>query len=137
MLSMTIPAVTPAEATVYLDASGATGWPVETQQQAEAILRAQRYIAARYNGRWTDELTPVPAPVTYAIIEAALIEARTPGFFTRTYTPSEAKVLTEVKGIKWSLVGGSDMTPTSTIVDSLLAPYLGAATGGTKWLLRA
>ena len=135
MLSMTIPAVTPSEATVYLDASGATGWPVETQQQAEAILRAQRYIAARYNGRWTDELTPVPAPVTYAIIEAALIEARTPGFFARTYTPSEAKVLVEVRGVKWERVGGSDMTPTSTIVDSLLAPYLGGAS--VKRVVRA
>lgn len=135
MLSMTIPAVTPAEATVYLDASGATGWPVETSLQAEAILRAQRHIAARYNGRWTDVLNPVPAPVTYAIIEAALIEARTPGFFTRTYTPSEAKVLTEVKGIKWTLVGGNDMTPTSTIVDALLAPYMARLSGIGLWAI--
>lgn len=134
MLSMTTPAVTAAEATAYLAAAGATdwaedgkapGWPEDEVLQQQAIMRGQRYIAARYNGRWNDTLDPVPAPVTYAVIEAALIEARTPGFFSRTYTPAEAKVLTEVRGIKWTLVGGSgDMTPTSTIVDGMISPYL-------------
>lgn len=146
MLSMTTPAVTAAEATAYLAAAGATDWtedgkpsvwPEDAALQEQAIMRGQRAIASRYNGRWSDDLDPVPAPVTYAVIEAALIEAKTPGFFARTYTPSEAKVLVEVKGIRWERVGGSGMTPTSTIVDSLLAPYLGAAMANSSWLARA
>jgi hypothetical protein len=137
MISMIDPIVTPAEALVYLDASGATDWPDTEYLQTTAIMRGQRYIAAKYNGRWLNGIDPVPAPIKYAVIEAALVEAKTPGFFTKTYTSSDAKVLVAVEGIRWERVGGSDMAPASTIVDGLLAPYIGSTTGRTKWLSRA
>lgn len=39
MLSLTDPAVTPAEATAYLSASGVTGWPDVESEQAAALMR--------------------------------------------------------------------------------------------------
>ena len=127
MLSMTDPVVTPTEAQTYLEAGGVLqGWPTDEDLQSQAIIRGQRYIAANYNGHWRTSWTTPPEAVRQAVIEAALIEARTPGFFSRTFTPAEAKVLTEVKGIKWTLIGGSSdsMSPSSTIIDGLLYPHV-------------
>lgn len=142
MLSMTTPIVTPADATDYLDDAGAVGWPVDEALQAQAIMRGQRAIASRYNFRWLppawDEI--IPDQIRFAVIEAARIEAVTPGFFSRTYTPSEAKVLTGAGQISWTVVGGKGkdaMVPTSTVIEALLAGFVRPATGGTTWLKRA
>jgi hypothetical protein len=66
----------------------------------------------------------VPVEVEHAAYEAALIELTKPGFFSRAFTPGEQKVLTEVKGIRWTVVGnatGRDATlPVATAVDALL-----------------
>lgn len=132
MISMTDPAVTPSEAAAYLTAAGATDLP-----DAQAIVRGQRYVAARWNGKWIAGMDPLPDAVKHAIIEAAAIEARTPGFFARTYTPDQAKVLTEAKGFKWTLLGNGDMTPVSTTIDGLLSAYVQSASGGVTWLARA
>ena len=132
MISMTDPVVTPDEAAAYLSAAGVTDLP-----DAAAIIRGQRYVASRWNGRWIADMDPLPDAVKHAVIEAAAVEAKTPGFFARTYAPAEAKVLVEVKGIKWERVGNGDMVPASTIIDGLLSGYVRSALGGTTWLQRA
>jgi hypothetical protein len=70
----------------------------------------------------------VPARVEHAAYEAALIELRAPGSLSRLYTPGEQKVLTEVKGIKWSVVGDASkdgaMRPVSTVIEGLLIALL-------------
>ena len=50
MLSYTVPAVTQTEATDYTSAAGVTPQPGPSD-----LIRGQRYIAARFNGRWLSE----------------------------------------------------------------------------------
>jgi len=70
----------------------------------------------------------IPQRVVTASYEAAWIEAQKPGSLSRTYTPGEQKVLTEVKGIKWEVVGDASkegaMRPISTTIEGMLAPLL-------------
>lgn len=88
-----------------------------------ALVRASDYVRTRYVARYAlDDAAEAVIEATYI---AASIELATPGFFAATYTPAQAKVLTEVKGIKWSLVGGGGrdaMTPVSTLIEGLLVP---------------
>jgi len=80
--------------------------------------------------RWGNALDPntVPTRVIEASYQAAYLEASTPGILTTTYTPGTNKVLTEVKGIKWQVVGdakGTDaMVMISTAIEGLLGPLL-------------
>lgn len=82
--------------------------------------------------RWGNALDPntVPTRVIEASYMAAYLEAETPGILAATYTPGTNKVLTEVKGIKWEVVGdanGSEaMVMISTVIEGLLAPLLTA-----------
>lgn len=141
MLSYTDPAVTPEEATAYHEAAGSTGWPATESLQAQAIMRGQRYIAARFNGRWIEEWDTPPEAVGYAICEAALVEARTPGSLSPMSTAATDKVLTRVGELEWELVkgaaGADAYIPRLAIVEGLLAPYVTAATGGVTFLARA
>lgn len=141
MLSYTAPAVTAAEATAYLSAAGVTGWPTNATAQDQAILRAQRYIAARFNARWVEEWTTVPDAVKHAICEAALIEAREPGKLSPVSTPSGDKVLTGLGSLKWERVkgaGGVDAyIPRIATIEGLLAALVTSATGGVTFLARA
>lgn len=140
MLSYTAAAVSAAEATAYLSAGGATGWPVVAGDQEAAIIRGQRYIASRYNARWVDEWTTAPDAVKYAISEAALIEAKTPGSLSITSTPAADKVLVEVKGIRWERIGGSSgadgWLPRVSIIEGLLIGLV-RPDNGTLYLERA
>lgn len=101
-LSFTVPVVTPAEATDYLTAGGATGWPDDETARAQAIMRGQRAIAAIYNGRWRPDVSLDPAPdaVKHAIAEAALVEAVTPGTLN---APAPDKVLTGAGKLTWTV----------------------------------
>lgn len=100
-----------------------------------ALTRASDYIRFRY----VANLLPgygidfTPAGYTLPLVEeaayiAASFELATPGFFSKTYTSSEQKVLTEVKGIKWSVTGNSSKTyaamPASTLIEALFEPYI-------------
>ena len=142
MLSYTDPALTPAEATAYHAASGAAGWPADASVQAQAIMRGQRYLGARYNARWLTEWdsADAPDPVKHAIAEAALIEARKPGALSPVSTPATDKVLTAAGKLQWERVkgaGGADSyVPRSAIIDGLLAGLVNGATGSTTFLLR-
>lgn len=95
-----------------------------------ALQRASDYIRFFYVERFVR--TVDDQIVTDATYEAAQIEASSPGFFNRTFTPAEAKVLTEVKGIKWQIVGKNGegaMTPTSTIINAMLEIYTSRGVG--------
>lgn len=94
-----------------------------------ALVRASDYIEFNYVAQLLpgyDSSLSVVEPATYV---AAGLELATPGFFSQTYTPADRKVLTEVKGIKWTVVGkGASVfayAPTSTLIDAMFEPYLG------------
>ena len=98
---------------------------------ASALVRARDYIQYGYLQFGT--CTEDSALVQSAIYEAAMVEVTTPRFWTATFTPSQQKVLTEVKGIKWTVVGGASgygsASPRSTKIDNMLR--LCGAFGGT------
>lgn len=95
-----------------------------------ALVRASDYIRTRYVLRLSPEYSATAPEVIEATYIAAALELATPGFWSTTYTPSTAKVLTGLKGITWTLVGGGKgadgMLPTSPAIDSLLTPL-------TRW----
>lgn len=70
----------------------------------------------------------IPEAVVQASFFAAYAEAVSLGSLSATYTPGTAKVLTEVKGIKWEVVGDASkpgaMVPVISAVEGLLAPFL-------------
>ncbi len=91
---------------------------------SQALTRASDYIRTNYVIRFADEYDGTEAEVVESTYIAASIELATPGFFSATYTPSQAKVLTEVKGIKWTVIEGmgGGMVPVSAAIDALLIP---------------
>lgn len=105
----------------------------------QALVRAKDYIQFRYLNRLPvgyDEDLEVIAPATFI---AAALELETPRFFDTTYTPAQQKVLTEVKGIKWTATGDSSSTsaPVSTLIEDMFAPYMSNAdeSGAGLWSL--
>lgn len=98
-----------------------------------ALQRASDYIRFFYVLSFIS--TAPDNTVTEATYEAAQIELGKPGFFSKTYSPGEAKVLVEVKGIRWERVGGNSqsageaITPTSTIIEAMLGRYVGRGAG--------
>lgn len=91
-----------------------------------ALVRAGDYIKFRYVQWFCDPANALLPVVDEATYIAASIELTNPGFFSKTYTPAEQKVLTEVKGIKWEIVGKNNevgATPVSTMIDAMLLPY--------------
>ncbi len=89
-----------------------------------ALQRASDYIRTRY-------VLPLGlAGDTDNVIEATHIaagyELTTPGFWSKTFTPAQQKVLTEVKGIRWQVSGNATMdkgyqaqVPVSPAIDAL------------------
>lgn len=93
---------------------------------AQALIRAYDYVTAFYIANLCpgyDATLPVLEDVTYII---AYIEFKTPFIFSKVYTPAEQKVLTEVKGIKWTVLGGAEgkFTPVSSLAEALMTKYL-------------
>lgn len=125
-----------AEADAYFAERGNAKWAAmsEAERQA-ALVRGADYIRLFYAPRLLAE-TPDEV-IAEAEIIAAGYEAGTSGFFSTSYTPGQRKILTEVKGIKWSVVpesgsSGGWKAPVVGAIDALLAPWLasGAAGGG-------
>lgn len=121
MLSMTELAITAAEALDYTSAGG-----IEVVLHETDLMRGQRYIAARYNARWLTNWDTAAAPdaVKYAIIEAALVEQRTPGALSPTSTPGTDKVLVQAGKLSWERIGNAAAPdayiPRNATVDGLL-----------------
>lgn len=102
-----------------------------------ALARAGDYITDEYVWRFEEQhKDPLPDAVDQAIYEAALLELSIAdddtveliegGFWGKTYTPSDAKVLTSVDTIKWEFTGkkGGAQYPVSTKIEGRLRPYI-------------
>lgn len=99
-----------------------------------ALMRGSDMVRLRYASNLCGyDIASVPDGSELPIVEeasyiAASLELATPGFFSKTYTGAESKVLTEVKGIKWTVVGKADgayaYMPSSSLIDALFAPCL-------------
>jgi len=107
----------------------------ENAAATAALVRASDYIRFRYAANllpgYGIDYTPAGSDlplVEEAAYIAASYELATPGFFSKTYTAAEQKVLTEVKGIKWTVTGDSSKSyaafPTSSLIDALFLPYI-------------
>lgn len=91
-----------------------------------ALVRASDYIETVYLNRVS---TAVPDAIKEkATYIAGGQEIDTPGFWSKTYSPDQQKVLTQAGDIRWTPVGsasGSDAaTPRSTMIEGLLRPYM-------------
>ena len=96
---------------------------------AQALQRATDYIEYHYKNRLLPGVDATLAVFDYATYEAANIELTSSGFFSKTYTPDQRKVLTAVEGIKWTVVdtgttGVQGSMPVSTLIESMMYPYV-------------
>lgn len=138
MLSFTAPAVTPAEALAYVAARALTGWPGTEPAQVAALRRGQDHVAREYNGQWLVEFDNAAAPelVKFAVVEAALVEARAPGSLSPTVKASDAKMLTGVGSITWTPIKGpagvDALRPRLLHVEAMIS---GLVRGGTTTML--
>lgn len=89
-----------------------------------ALQRASDYIRTRYVLPLS--LSGTADNVIEATHIAAGYELTKPGFWSTTFTPAQQKVLTEVKGIKWTVSGNATMekgfngqVPVSPAIDAL------------------
>lgn len=97
----------------------------------EALWRASDYVYYTYVQRFTAGYDETADNVEEAVYEAANFELSTPGFFSKTFTKAQQRVLTKVDQISWSPVGKSrgntlSFTPQLTKIQHMLAPYLPA-----------
>lgn len=111
-----------------------------------ALRRAWVFMSAL---EWEEDLWPtfggaIPEPVKLAQSVLARVEFQNVGALSPEVTVSGRKVLTEVKGIKWEVLPGTNSVeaarPVITMAADLLAPYLvrnPAKSGGTFHLARA
>jgi len=133
----------------FEDYAAANGYDIPTGTVAAARLRGSVYLDGHYYRRWPGEpaggvdqerswprksaadrygnaIPPaaVPARVVNASYEAALIELRTPGFFSKTFTEADKKVLTKVQSIEWKYIGSSKGDRSSSPVSTVLTIFL-------------
>ena len=133
MLSYTAPTVTPAEALAYVAGRDLSGWPEMEPAQIAALRRGQDYLAREYNGRWSVEFDDdAPELVKFAVIEAALVEARNPGALSPTVKAADAKMLTGAGSISWTPIPGPNgvdaLRPRLLHVEAMLRPLLRSRT---------
>ena len=110
-------------------ASASDGDATAALTRASDMIRL-RYVPNLLPGYGVDFVPPgsdMPLVEEAAYI-AASIELTTPGFFSKTYTAAEQKVLTAVDSIKWTVVGDAKgayaAMPVSTLIDALFWPYI-------------
>lgn len=94
-----------------------------------ALVRASDHIRYRYVANLLPDYDDTLDVIEFATYEAANLELATPGFFAKTYTPAQQKVLTQAGSIKWTVVGNGGATygaqPVSTLIEAMLEPYVG------------
>ncbi|WP_051680014.1 DnaT-like ssDNA-binding protein [Pseudorhizobium marinum] len=144
-------------ALIYHEARGNAAWTaagVDDAKRAAALVRASQALDALYGARYPgviasadqDLLWPrtdviwrgedlaadvVPAPIEKAAYELSLRELVKPGSLAPDVKAGPQKVLTEVKGVKWSVVGDTSSRAALPIVDGILAEILTHARTGT------
>ena len=95
-----------------------------------ALVRASDHVQYTYVVNFAPPYDDTVAEVALATYDAANYELATPGFFSATYTPDQQKVLSEVKGIKWTLkdangdIERDPASPVSTDVEKKLRRYM-------------
>lgn len=92
-----------------------------------ALQRATDYVEAEYLSRFATGFNEASPGVESAVYEAAMIDVETPGFWQKSWTPGERKVLVEVPGAaKWQIVGSPTDSgpPRSTRIEALLRRYV-------------
>jgi hypothetical protein len=98
-----------------------------------ALVRASDYIKYRYVANLLPGYDETLDVVEYATYEAALLELETSGFFTKTYTEADRKVLTEVKGVKWTVIGKAGSvyanSPAVSLIEAMFEPYISQREG--------
>lgn len=111
--------------------------PVEAEDElaTAALVRASDYIKYHYVGRFVRPYGETSPGVVEAAYIAAGLELAKPGFFSKTYSPAEQKVLTEVKGIKWTVTGKAEdingapqAAPVHSQIDMILFNYMPSKT---------
>lgn len=143
-------------AAAYHTARGNSRWAaLSDDEEAQARQRASDYIDAvyglRFPGRkaggaaqweawprtgasdyYNNEIADdvVPVAIEYATYELALRSVETPGILNPGFSADRRKVLTEVQGIKWTLLKGSSdssqLWPEFPLIEGFLRPYLTA-----------
>lgn len=95
---------------------------------AAALVRASDYITYTYVSRFGSVVTVDADVIDAATYEAAKLELATPGFWSKTFTPDQQKVLVQVGDIKWQARGEASgtmgATPVSTKIEAMLRPCL-------------
>ena len=110
--------------TAYASAAGVV--IADDADSAAALVRAGRYIQRTFIA--SREYAGIPDDIAeQATYEAAALELATPGFWSRTFTPDQQKVLTKVDTIQWTVIGNASgamgATPVSTAIDAMMRPY--------------
>lgn len=102
-----------------------------------ALNRASDYITYNYLINFASEADKTSPIVEEATYQAASVELKTPGFFTKSYTASDLKILTAVEGIKWTPISNTgskaSFVPRSSMIDAMLGQFL-APTIGAIWI---
>lgn len=124
-------------ANTYHTDRGNAAWSGTDTVKNQALVRATDYIRNNYVARFMSGYdADNVANVEWATYEAALLELTTPGFFNKSYTESDRKVLIGLDSIKWQVVGNQSsdgspfgLAPTSTKIEAYLWPYLNRNSG--------
>lgn len=103
---------------------------VDKKEAQAALVRASDYIKLFYVSKFKKAhiFKTAPEYVLEATYIAASIELKTSNFFSKTYTPSQQKVLTQLGDIKWTLIPNNDdnssSIPVSPSIEALLSKYV-------------
>lgn len=104
------------------------------EDATSALVRAGDHITYHYVRRFRSTVTVDETDLDAATYEAAILELAAPGFFNKTFTPAEQKVLTKVGDIEWQVRGNASgaegATPVSTRINDILARYMYYPIGG-------
>lgn len=115
----------------YVLARGITGQLID-DDSLPALVRASDYIKYHYVVNFIVGYDDTLPEVEMATYEAACIENLEPNFFSRKFTPSDAKVLMQVDSLRWEKVtrsrmddlDNSPMVPVSTKVEMYLRRFM-------------
>ena len=107
---------------------------VDDAESNAALVRGQRYVTRTYVNYFMAPYGADSEGVDEAIYEAATLELATPGFWSKTFTPDQQKVLTKVDAIQWTVIdsgkkGAAAATPMTTAIDALLRRYMRSYVG--------